>query len=326
MSGRDGVGRHERVVEGLPLDEALPALRAIARDGVEPALRRAGLAPPFDEVAVLRHHDGRRCTFALRAGGRRLVAKAYRRDVGDQLRLSAVLGDHDLAGGRGPTAAPLVAADGELRLLVYERLDGPSGPALLARGARVGELAADWLTRQWRVPSDVGDAFPPDAFLERVVRSAAVVAATAPELRALTVPLLAELERRLPPDRVRVLAHGSFSVNHVIDLGDGAGVIDWDGFCQAAPELDASAFLATLAREASAAAELEAPAAEARRAFRSGLGPAIDPVVLSWFEGGARIRNARHLCVRRPPEWLTRSERLLADGQALLGRSSSPPA
>jgi hypothetical protein len=313
------MGGEPEHAEGLPADEGVPALRAIARDGADAALRRAGLEPPFEELTVLRHHEGRRCTFALRAGGRRLVAKAYRRDVRDQARLFAELARHGLADGRAPTAPPLVAFDQELRLLVSARLEGESGRGLIIRGARVGELAADWLQRQWRLPPGLGDPYGADAFLERVARAGALVAATAPELRERVVPLVGELERRCPSDGVRVLAHGSFSVNHVIDLGEGAGVIDWDGVCQAAPELDVSAFLATLAREATAGPEYEAPVADAERAFRAGLGDGIDPVVLSWYVGGATIRNVRHLCVRRPPDWLTRSERLLAQAATRLG-------
>jgi hypothetical protein len=311
-------------MDELPRDDAVPALRAIAREGAEPVLRRAGLEPPFDELALLRHHEGRRCTFALRAGGRAVVAKAYRREVGGQARLLAELARHGLACGRPPTAPPLVAANAELRLLVCGRLDGPAGPALLERGARVGALAAEWLRAQWAAGIDLGAPFGPEAFLDRVRRGAAAVAAAAPELRERTGALVAALADARPVTGAPVLAHGSFSFMHVIDLGDGPGVVDWDGFCQAPRELDAGTFLATLAREATAGAAVEARAAEAERALRAGLGPAVDPAALCWYEAGARLRNARHLCARRPPGWRSRSARLLNGARALLDAPSPP--
>jgi hypothetical protein len=321
-----GVGRPGEAAPALPDDPAIPALEAIARDGVEPTLRRAGLHPPYQALAVLRHHPGRRCVLALRAAGHPIVAKAYRRNAAAQALLLTELGRHGLASGRGPTAPPLVAYHAELRLLACARLDGPSGRDLIARGARVGELGADWLRRQWGLPLRLGGRYGALDFLERVERGAAVVAMASPRLEARVSPLLAQVERRRPPDGEPVLAHGSFSVNHVIDLGHGAGVIDWDGHCEGARELDAGAFLATLALAATYAAALEVPADDAARAFRAGIAGAVDPAVLAWYEAGALIRQARHLCVGRPPDWEARAERVLAGAGALLSARSRRPA
>lgn len=311
---------------GVPADPALPALDAMARDGVEPTLRRAGLPAPFEDVVMLRYHDGRRCTFAVRAAGRPLVAKAFRRDVSDQARLFAALERHGLASGRGPTAPPLVALDHELRLVVFAHLEGPRGRELIARGARVGELAADWLARQWRLPPETGAPYRAADFVARVARGAAVVAVADPALGARAAALVSELELQRPADAGPVLAHGSFSVNHVIDRGDGAGVIDWDGYCQGARELDAGAFLGTLALASTRSPELAAPAVEAELAFRAGIAPAVDAGALRWYEAGARIRNARHVCLRRPAGWRERAALLLSGAGSLLRDPSLPAA
>ena len=291
----------------------------MALEGVEPVLRRIGLTPPFDSFEVLRAHAGRRCTFALRAAGRPLVAKAFRRAVDPQIELFDALGRHGLTTGAGPTAPRLVAHDAELRLLVLERLDGPSGVPLIARGGRVGELAASWLVRQWGAGVTVGRDYGGAEFLERIERDARVVADASAACGEATARLLERLELRLPAPAEPVLVHGSFSVNHVLDLGTGAGVIDWDGFCRGPRELDAAAFLATLARVAGGdEAALSSPAAESAAAFRAGLAGQIDPDALAWFEAGSLIHNVRHLCARPRPGWESRSELLLDRAEALL--------
>lgn len=290
----------------LPADGALPALEAMERDGVAAVLRGVGLEPPFDGIRVLKHHSGRRCTFAVRAGGRELVAKAYRGGrVAAQVALAGALERAGLAGGGGPTAPRVVAFDLDLRILVLERLDGPSGPALIASGAHAGRLAADWLLRQWAAPITLGPSYGADDFLARVERDCAPILAASARLGATAMARLAALRTYPPPARDAVLVHGSFSVAHVIDVGRGAGVIDWDGFAQGPRELDAGAFLATLARTAAHRPELTRAAADADAAFRAAIAPAF-------YEAGARMRCARHVCLRRPAGWQARAERLLA--------------
>ena len=304
---------------GLADDPELPALRAMALEGADAVLRRVGLAPPFDSFEVLKVHAGRRCTFAFRAAGRLLVAKAFRRSVDTQIELFDALQRHGLATGDGPTAPRLVARDAGLRLLVLERLDGPSGAPLIARGERVGELAAGWLVRQWGAAVTVGRTYSAEEFLQRVARDARVVIDASAACGEATASLLERLALVLPGPSEPELVHGSFSVNHVLDLGTGAGVIDWDGFCQGPRELDAAAFLATLARVAGGdEAALASPSAESAAAFRAGLAGELDPAALAWFEAGSLIHNARHLCALRRPGWEARSEILIARARTLL--------
>ena len=304
---------------GLPADPAVPALHAIAQHGLDATLRRLGLEPPFDEVSLLKHHVARRCTFAFRAAGRPLVAKAHCVDVSGQAELLTALERHGLAGGRPPTAPRLVACDAGLRLIVTERLDGERGTGLIRRGARVGELAAGWLARQWNAPIDIGPLYDSSAYLERLERNGAVVSEAAPELARAVGAVLEALARCPPAMRDPVLSHGSFGVGHIVDMGAGAGVVDWDGFAQSRPELDVATFLATLAREAGGNPDLELPAARAAGAFRAAVAPVVDHTALAWYEAGARLRNARHLCVGRPVAWAARAERLLAEARLLVG-------
>jgi Phosphotransferase enzyme family len=308
---------------GLPRDPVLPAFVAIGRDGIDATLGALGLPRPFTGIRVLKHHPGRRCTFALRAGGRPLVAKAYRRSVADQVALFGALERHGLAGETGPSAPSLVASDLDLRIIVVSRLDGAHGEVLIARGERVGALAAAWLKRQWSAPIDLGLPYGPGPFLARVERDCAPIVAASPDLGAAALALVAALAEHPPPERDPVLVHGSFSVNHVIDLGAGAGVIDWDGFVQGPPELDAATFLATLTRAAGGSPALAAAGALGAAAFRHAVTPDLDPDALAWYEAGARIRNARHLCVLRPAGWEVRAERLLA---AAWTRPDAPPS
>jgi phosphotransferase family enzyme len=318
MDGSSGRGN------GLPSDPALPAFVAIEREGLDATLGALGLPGPITGVRVLKHHRGRRCTLALRAGGRPLVAKAYRRSVADQVALLTALERHGLAGETGPSAPALVASDLDLRIVVLTRLDGAHGEVLIARGERVGELAADWLQRQWAARVDLGLPYGPRPFLARVERDCAPIIAGSAMLGADAVALVALLGQHPPPEADPVLVHGSFSVNHVIDLGDGAGVIDWDGFVQGPRELDAATFLATLARAAGGSPALAAAGALADAAFRDAVMPGLDPDAFAWYEAGARIRNARHLCVLRPAGWETRAERLLAAAWARPVAARSP--
>jgi Phosphotransferase enzyme family len=302
----------------VPVDAGVPALWAFAERGVEPALVAAGVPGPLADVALLRHHPGRRCTLGVTAAGRRLIAKAYRQDVGMLAGLLALLGEHGLASGRAPTAPPLVAVDPALHLVVTEQLEGTSGPALIAAGARVGELAARWLELQWSVPPPAGEQYGPARALRRATRDALAVGEAYSRLGARAASLVGRLQQRAPAERPPALIHGSFSVNHVFDLGDGPGIIDWDSASPGQREVDAATFLATLARVAGSDDALTAPAARAEAAMRARLSDLLAPEALTWYEAAALLTNVRHVCVMRRAGWETRSDCLLSAAEALV--------
>jgi aminoglycoside phosphotransferase (APT) family kinase protein len=248
----------------------------------------------------------------VRAGGRHLIAKAYRGDAAQVARLLTVLEHHGLAGGRPPSAPRLVAYDPELRLLVTHRLEGVAGRDLLARGPRAGELAAEWLRLQSAVPFPEGRPYGPGVLLARMRADASEIHASAPDVAASATALIGELEQALPAEHAPVLSHGSFSINHVVDLGEGPGVIDWDAVGRGPRELDAANFVSTLARAATAGPAVALQAAAAERAFRDRIADAVDAPALAWHEAATLIRSARHLCVRQPEAWRTRAWELLS--------------
>ena len=259
---------------------------------------------------MLRYRAGRRCTFAVRAGGQRLIAKAYRHDRAPVAHLLTALEHHGLAAPR------LVAYEPALRLLVTDRLDGVVGRDLLARGPRAGELAAEWLHRQAAVPFSEGRPHGPGDLLRRLRAAAGEIHAAAPDLGASAAALIGELAQAPPAERAAVLSHGSFSINHVVDLGDRPGVIDWDEVGQGPREFDAGNFLATLARVATAGPAVALRAAEAERAFRERIADVVDPPALAWHEAATLVWSARHLCVRQPEAWRARASELLSMARA----------
>jgi hypothetical protein len=97
-------------------------------------------------------------------------------------------------------------------------------------------------------------------------------------------------------------------------------VIDWDGFGHGPRELDAATFLAGVARMAAGGPTVARPAATAAAVFRGAIAADVDPGRARLVRGGARIRNARHVCVHRPPGWADRAESLLTPWPARVPR------
>jgi aminoglycoside phosphotransferase (APT) family kinase protein len=246
----------------------------------------------------------------VRAGGDHLIAKAYRHDAAAVARVLTVLEHHSLAAPR------LIAYEPELRLLVTHRLQGVVGRDLLARGPRAGELAAEWLHRQSAMPFSEGRPHGPDAVLRQLRATAGEIHVAAPDLGASAAALISRLAEALPAVRASVLTHGSFSINHVVDLGDGPGVIDWDEVGQGPREFDAASFLSTLARVATAGPAVALRAGEAEQAFRERITGVVDPLALAWHEAATLVKSARHLCVRQPDAWRARALELLSLARA----------
>src|SRR5438552_1175855 len=75
--------------------------------------------------------------------------------------------------------------------------------------------------------------------------------------------------RSQPRDRSVGLAPGTLSARHILDLGDGPGVIDWQQFGQGPVEVDAGMFLATISRLALRHSDAAGAAARAEETFVS---------------------------------------------------------
>jgi hypothetical protein len=256
------------------------------------------------------------------AGGREVACKAYAHDPKPLATLLGRLEGEGLASGNPPTVAPLVAFDPTLRLIITAWLNGPTGKALISAGAgsRTGELAAAWLHAAARVEVDVGEQYGPSALLADTARRVEVLAKADQTLGDLAASELAALAADRPAERTRGVRHPSFKPSSILDLGEGPGLIDWDGFNQGAPELEAGMFLASLTRMAGGRRPPGAQLAEAERAFRAGVQDLLDVSAVSWYEAAALLKLAARLARRKPVRWWERAHRLLRRAESILAQ------
>ncbi len=306
----------------LPRDSKIPALEAVAERGLEAAVRAAGVEGAPTEIELLKYHPRTRCTFRLVVGGREVACKAYAHDPEPLVTLLGRLEGEGLASGNPPTVAPLVAFDPTLRLIVTAWLSGPTGKELISAGAgsRAGELAAAWLRAADRVEVDVGEQYGPSALLADTARRVEVLTGADETLGGLAAAELAALATDRPAERTRGVRHPSFKPSSILDLGEGPGLIDWDGFSQGAPELEAGMFLASLTRMAGGRRPRGAELAEAERAFRAGVRDLLDLSAVSWYEAAALVKLAARLARRQPDRWWERAHRLLRRAESILAQ------
>jgi hypothetical protein len=306
----------------LPDDPGIRALAAMREQGVEAVLRDAGVASAGGEVALAQHHPGLRCTFLVGTGEERLVVKAYPEPthpaaVAELLERLRAAG---LASGRAPTAQPLVAFHPPLSLLVTRWIEGSSTRDLIVRGEgiRAGELAAAWLRAVSELEVDVGRLFGPERAVKDAGKSAATIAGANAALGREAAAIVAAMEARRPPGDGVGVSNGSFRPKHVLDLGDGPGVIDWDGFRRGALELDGGMFLAGLAQLVEERPEVATGADATARAFHEGLGGLVGEGVLAWYEARALLRLARYDSDPASPRWRARATALVGRAREVI--------
>jgi hypothetical protein len=303
----------------LPDDPGIPALRALAAEGFGSVLSRAGVS---DDVEKVRLVGPGRCTFEVTCGERRVALKAYSPARARALDLCEWLKGEGLASGRAPTVPPIVASSRSMGLLVMGWLDGASGHDLIegGRAPRTGELAAEWLRVESGLSVELGRSYGPDAALQEVARWTRKIGRVDPTLGAESSAVMIGLRAAPPTNRHEGVRQGDFSPEHVLDLGDGPGVIDWDSFRQGALELDAARFLAALswlAGERSGRVESTAAAAAALRAGLDGL---LDQRALAWYRAVVLVRLAKKLCreTPRPAGWRERARSLLTEARGAI--------
>jgi Phosphotransferase enzyme family len=314
------------VRELLPDDPGIPALRALAAEGFGGVLTRVGLPDDVEKVRLLGHRPGR-CTFEVTCGGRRVALKAYSPSRAAALEVCEWLDREGLASGRAPTAPPIVGRSRSLGLLVMGWLEGASGRDLIegGRAARAGELAAEWLRAESGLEVELGRSYGPDAALQEVARWARKIGRVDSALGAEASAVLAGLRVVPPPHGREGVRHGDFSPEHVLDLGDGPGVIDWDSFRWGAIELDAARFLAALSWLAGERSGRVDGTSEAAAALRAGVDGLLDQRALAWYRAAVNVRLAKKLCreTPRPARWRARAQSLLAEARGSLeGRGS----
>src|SRR5207249_7122074 len=111
----------------------------------------------------------------------------------------------------------------------------------------------------------------------------AALAATAQPLGPAAKPAARPLLRRPPIERGPRLVHGTLYPRHILDLGNGPGVIDWQQFGQGPLELDAGTFLASITRTRLRHDSLATEAAKAEEAFVSTTRALFDERALDWY-------------------------------------------
>lgn len=113
-----------------------------------------------------------------------------------------------------------------------------------------------------------------------------------PLLGAAAAALTGTLTRTQPQESGRHLVHGTLYCRHILDVGGGPGVIDWQRFGQGPLEFDAGVFLATISRLALRHEDLADAVAQAEKAFRSGTAHLLNERALAWYRAAALLRLA----------------------------------
>jgi hypothetical protein len=305
----------------LPHDPGIPALRALAAEGFGPLLSRAGVSDDVEEVRLVGHQPGR-CTFEVTCGEGRMALKAYSPARAPALDLCEWLESEGLASGRAPTVPPIIARSRSLGLLVMGWLDGASGHDLIEerRATRAGELAAEWLRVESGLSVELGRSYGPDAALQEVARWTRKIGRVDSVLGAEASVVITGLRAAPRPNGHEGIRHGDFSPEHVLDLGNGPGVIDWDSFRRGALELDAARFLAALSWLAGAQSGRVESTAAAAAALRAGLDGLLDERALAWYRAVVLVRLAKKLCreTPRPAGWRARALSLLTEARGAI--------
>jgi len=200
-------------------------------------------------------------------------------------------------------------------------LEGPTAHDLVkeGRGQRAGELAAQWVRGAGSLPVRLGMPFGAARMLNTTSEWVAQLREADPTLGDAATRLAASLAQAQPPEDAPRLVHGTFYARHVLDLGNGPGVIDWERFGQGPLELDAGMFLATIWRLGLDHDALAGEATRAVTAFLEGTRGLLDERALAWHRAAALLRLAGkvHVAKRRKTDWLARAHALLAEATRL---------
>jgi hypothetical protein len=136
--------------------------------------------------------------------------------------------------------------------------------------ARAGELGALWLQHSASMSVKLGPRLGAARIQQEARNWIAKLGAADPALGTAATALVEMLARTQPKEGAPRLVHGSLYVRHVLDLGDSAGLIDWDCFGQGPLEIDGGMFLATVSRIGLLSEGRAGEAARAEQAFLSG--------------------------------------------------------
>ncbi|HKI71752.1 MAG TPA: phosphotransferase, partial [Verrucomicrobiae bacterium] len=283
-------------------------------------IRAPGLADSALEFSLRSYSPGSRATFEVCAGDRRVAVKAYAEDPSPEAELYEALAAAGLAGDSGVRVAPLLTWDRDLRVLVNGWLEGPTANQLVKcrQGRRAGELAARWFQRAASLPVKLGPPVGAADVMDRARTWVATLSAADPALGADAVALAESLARTQPNEGTPRLVHGTLYARHILDLGDGPGVIDWQRFGQGPLEFDAGTFLATISRSGLLDKTRETEAVQAQEAFLAGTAGLLDGRSLAWHQAAVLLRLASKQNRRHDNRWRERAYALLGEATRLL--------
>ena len=288
-NARDG---SRTMASELPDDPALPGLRKIRAGGLAQMM-----SEPELELAALWMHNyvpGSRATLETRVADRRFVIKIYTDDPSAEAEVYRRLAVLGLAGDFGPRVPRLLSWDRDQKILVLSWLEGLSAGQLVkdGKGRRAGELAVAWL----RAASGADVRFGPPRgcghLLYQVGVSVGALTAADPLLGATAKRTAKVLARTQPGEGTPHLVHSTLYARHVLDMGDGPGVIDWQQFGQGPFEVDAGMFLATISLAALRHQEVADEATRAMKAFLEGTRGLVDPNSLEWYRAASLLHLA----------------------------------
>jgi len=165
-------------------------------------------------------------------------------------------------------------------------------PVLGAAAGVVTEMLAltEPTRRRRRVHGGLGGLV--DAVRDRAHAWVAGLRASDPAMRFAAGALPAAPARTRARESVPGLVHGTLYARHVIDLGDGPGVIDWQQFGQGPVEFDAGTFLATIWRIGQKDPRLAPEAARTEEAFLAGTAGVLDTWAVAWYRAAMLLRLA----------------------------------
>src|SRR5437762_11780701 len=170
------------------------------------------------------------------------------------------------------TCALPISRDRSLRVLAIGWLEGPTAQELLKgrRGERAGELAACWVRCAAALPVKVGLPLGAAHMVYNAGIEVVQLDAADRGLGSAARRLARILTQTLPKNGSRRLVHGTFYARHLLDQGDGVGVIDWERFGRGPVEVDGGVVVASCWRYGLDHAPLAAEAARAEEALLAG--------------------------------------------------------
>jgi len=291
---RTGSARVRTWSEGLPDDPALPGLRAIRTIGLADALPELKLGDVGFAFRLCNHVEGSRATFEVRAEGRRFAIKLYSESPTPEVQLYRRFHRIGFAGDSGTRAPRLMAFNPDLQLLAISWLDGKPLNTLIreGRGDRAGQLAASCFGQVSRLRVKLGPPCGSGRMLYNAGMAVVGLASADPGLGAAAKAVARTLVRRPPREGRRQLVHGTLYARHLLDLGDGCGVIDWQQFGQGPAEADVGMFLASLTRIRLKHESLAEEVGRAEEALLSGTDTLVDERTLDWYWAAGLLHMA----------------------------------